>query len=1074
MSTCRLLTFLWVVGFGISLSIIDPGLSQAQESLSNMPDWENPETIGSNKEPHRSLFVPYPSVETALKDTGLAYHYNSPFHKSLDGTWKFNWSGNPDKRPAQFYKEDFDASSWANIKVPGTWQLQGHGTPIYANSRYPIIAEMGETNPPHVPEEYNPVGSYRRTFEVPEDWGDRKVFIHFGAVKSAFYIWVNGEKVGYSEGSMTPAEFELTPHLRDGKNTLSVEVYRWSDGSWLEDQDMWRFSGILRSVYLYSTPKLYLQDFFVKSPLDASYEDGILDITAKLRNSTGQVQEDGSLQVFLYDGKHQMVGNGPVAQTRNISAIPNGTMKVLRYKTEVENPQTWTAEDPNLYNVVLVLKNDEGETIEVAKTRTGFRTVEIKDNMFMVNGEPVKLKGVNLHDHDPTSGRTVSEKWMRKDVRLMKRNNLNAVRMAHYPHDQKYYDLFDTYGLYVIDEANLETHGISFRADILPGSDPWWAKATVDRGLSMVAVSKNHPSVVTWSLGNEAGYGDNFRQMAASVRAADASRPIHYQHMNHIADMHSYMYPSLDYLREAVNDPSIDQPVILCEFAHSMGNSTGNMEEYMQIMRQNRNLIGTFIWDWVDQGIRKTAPDGEAYWAYGGDFGDEPNDGNFCMNGIVMPDRTPQPAMARVKHAYRYVRAEPVNVAEGEIRIINKYDHSNLDEYYLSWTVKEDGSPIKQGTLDTIKAAPNSSLNADLPIGKVQTEPGREYFLDVSFHLKEARLWADKDFVVANEQFKIPAAVASAPEMGIADTGDLSASSTEDSIIVSSSTFTAAFSKDRGELARYEAAGESLIDGPLEPNFWRATTDNDRAGWGDALNAWQQAAHNRTAHQVAVTEQNEQKVTIAVEGTIPVGQTEYATEYTVLGNGAILVDFEVSPAGEVPQALPKVGMELQIPRDYKNMSWFGRGPQENYSDREKGLTIGRYSGLIDTLWTNYPYPQENGNRGDVRWAAFTNENNKGFLAVGLSTLNVSAWPHTLNDLEEATHTYQLKERDFYTVNIDYKQQGVGGIDTWTERARPQPDHRLPTSRNYRYRFYLRPYSPDMGSLPKVANKRFPE
>ncbi|MEL7833440.1 glycoside hydrolase family 2 TIM barrel-domain containing protein [Fodinibius sp. Rm-B-1B1-1] len=1045
---------------------------QAQVALSELPDWENPQTIGSNKEPARTIFASYPDVQSALNDTD--HKMGSYFHKSLDGPWKFKWSPNPTNRPAEFYEDSFDAGSWDEITVPASWQTQGYGQPIYLNSQYPFESIMGGLFPPRVPRDNNPVGSYRRTFTVADGWQDRQTFIHFGGVKSAFYLWVNGQKVGYSEGSMTPAEFNITPYLKDGENTLSVEVYRWSDGSWLEDQDMWRLSGIYRSVYLHSQPDVHFQDFEIRGGLDDQYQDGELEVTAEVRNSTDEAISAPVVEAHLFDPQGNRVGKGPAVTAKTQHDMPSGMHSQAKLRTEIDHPQKWTAETPNLYTVVLVLKGSDGKVLEVTRENTGFREVEIRDKMFMVNGKEVKLKGANLHDHDPQTGRTVDYETMVKDVKLMKRHNLNAVRMAHYPHDAKYYDLFDEYGLYVVDEANIETHGISFRKNLLPGSDPQWTNAVMDRARSMVEARKNHPSVVIWSLGNEAGNGANFRQMASDVRTADPTRPIHYQHMNSVADMMSYMYPSVDYLQDALNDPDITKPIVLCEFVHSMGNSTGNLDEYMSLMENNRNFIGAFIWDWVDQGLWKDTQNGEGYWAYGGDYGDDPNAGNFNVNGVVFPDREPQPALQKVKYSYQFIAVSPVDIEKGVVRVTNNYSHRTLDDYRLRWSVNQDGQTVQSGWVDELDVGPGESKEVTLPTSSPNLQAGREYWLNVSFHLKEETRWADAGFKVAWEQMKLPYAVGSAPEFSVEEVSPLQVEESGNKITVSGTDFDLMFSRKSGALEQFKYGDNNLIDGSLEPNFWRATTDNDRAGWQNDLDPWKKAAKNRTVNSVEVKEVNNNRVRILVKGTLPVGASTYQTEYTVLGNGAVQVDQQLEPIGkELPPALPKVGMQMQIPQEYTRMTWYGRGPEENYSDRKKGIAVGRYSGLIDSLWTDYPYPQENGNRSDVRWVAFTDDQGNGIMAVAEKTLSVSAWPYTLWDLEQAKHINELPRRDFYTINLDYKQQGIGGTNTWTSLARALPQYRLPTSEHYRYRYYLRPITTEMDNLNDIANYSFP-
>ena len=926
-------------------------------------------------------------------------------------------------------------------------------------------------NPPLIPKDYNPVGSYRTTFTVPNNWNGRNIYIHFGGVKSAFYIWVNGKKVGYSQGSMTPAEFNLNSYLQKGENHLSVEVYRWSDGSYLEDQDMWRFSGIFRSVYLYSTPKIHLLDFFVRARLDDRYENGLLHITTKVRNSNKENIKPAKVEAYLYDEKGMVPGNTPIAESKTSSDIPSLMLGVADLYTTIENPKKWTAETPNLYTVILVLKDDKGNVLEAARSTTGFRTIEIEDGMLLVNGVSVKLKGTNIHDHDPLHGRAVDYKLIEEDLKLMKQCNINTVRFSHYPHDPRYYDIFDKYGMYLIDEANLETHGISFRRDLLPGSDPLWTDACLERMKRMIERDKNHPSVIIWSLGNEAGNGENISIMASYTRTVDPSRPIHYQHMNNIADMQSYMYPSPQNLEEIASDPDISKPIILCEYVHSMGNSTGNLEIYWDVINTHKNIIGGLIWDWVDQGLYKEDENGKMFWAYGGDMGDKVNDANFCINGIVQPDRTPEPEYYEVKHIYQNVNLTPSNLAEGQFFVYNSYYHSNLSNYKLQWNLLQNGEVILSGVIDTLQTPANSRERIEIPIKKPELVPGCEYWLNVSFHLKKREFWAEKGFEVAWNQFKMPWAVAPTPKDDLRGLKPVKFEQTDNSIVVSGERFKVSVNKKDGSLANYNWKGNDLISGPLQPNYWRAPTDNDVAGFKGELNAWKNAASGRIVNNVSISQPEQYKIVISVEGELAAGKSIWHATYTIYGDGTVKIAQQLFPVGNVPEYIPKVGSEMRIPNEYNTMSWYGRGPWENYLDRQTCANVGVYSGWVDSLWTNYVRPQENGNRCDVRWVAFTNNSGNGILAVGDPTICVSAWPYSLQDLEQAKHISDIPHRDYFTVNLDYRQMGVGGINTWSSIARPLPQFCLSTDQSYNYEFYLMPYTPDMGSMDKVARDK---
>ena len=1059
----RLLTILSVF-FSI------PVIMMAQNSLGDLPDWENPLVIGINKEPAHLSFMHYADQQSALADSGWEYH--TPHYKSLDGQWKFKWSKNPAERPKDFYKTDYNVSKWTNIRVPASWQTEGFGKAIYLNIKYPFHPDY-PAHPPLIPQDYDPVGSYRTTFTIPDNWDGRDIYIHFGGVKSAFYIWLNGRKVGYSQGSMTPAEFHLNSYLKKGDNQLAVEVIRWSDGSYLEDQDMWRLSGIFRSVYLYSTPKEHLEDFFIRAKLDDRYEDGLLHITAKVRNNTNENFQPATVEAYLYDESGKLIGNGPITVSQTITDIPAGTDGIAELHAKIDNVNKWTAETPYLYTVVLVLKDDKGNVLEAARSTTGFRTIEIKDGMLLVNGVSVKLKGTNIHDHDPYHGRALDYKWIEKDLKLMKQDNINTVRFSHYPHDLRYYYLFDKYGIYVIDETNLESHGMHER-ELLPGSDPLWTNACLERIKRMIARDKNHPSIIIWSLGNESGHGENFKVMASYARAVDPSRPIHDEQMNSIADMISHMYPSPQQLEHMAADPNITKPIFMCEYAHSMGNSTGDMEVYWDIINRHKNLIGGCIWDWVDQGLYKKDNQGKMFWAYGGDYGDEPNDSNFCINGFVLPDRIPQPGYYEVKHVYQYVNFLPLDLLKGMLIIYNGYFHTNLSNYEIKWELTQDGKMLQSGVIDTLTTSPGHWTRLELPINQPVLTPGCEYWLNMSAHMKDGNFWADKGFTVAWDQFKMPYAVAPAQVTNMSNAGSVNVVQSDDAVVLSGDGFEINVSKKDGALNSYKWNGNDLISGPLQPNYWRAPTDNDIAGFKGALDAWKQAAPGRIVTNVNVMQPDQKTAVVTVDGTLPIGKSTWKIIYTIYGNGTIKLNQQLNPIGDVPPDIPKIGEELRIPKEYNEMNWYGRGPWSNYLDKQTGAVIGSYSGSVDSLWTNYVRPQENGNRCDVRWVAFTNKDGSGLLAVGTPTLSVSAWPYSLQDLEKAKHINDLPHRDYITVNLDYKQMGVGGIDTWSPRARPLPQFRLSSSQSYNYGFYIIPYNSQMGSMDDVARNNLPK
>jgi beta-galactosidase len=648
-------------------------------------------------------------------------------------------------------------------------------------------------------------------------------------------------------------------------------------------------------------------------------------------------------------------------------------------------------------------------------------------------------------------------KWIKKDVELMKQCNINTVRMSHYPHDPRYYYLFDKYGLYIIDETNLESHGLSDHRELLPGSDPLWTHACLSRIARMIARDKNHPSVIIWSLGNENGYGENFDLMAAYARTVDPSRPIHDEQMESVSDMVSIMYPPPAALQRMAMNPKIHKPIFMCEYDHSMGNSTGGLEEYWNLIYHYKNLLGGCIWDWVDQGLYKKDANGKMFWAYGGDYGDVPNDANFNINGFVSPDRKPNPAYYEVKHVYQYANFIPGNLDRGIINIHNRYFHTSLAAYSLHWTLTQNGKVIQSGDVDTLTTPANGWIRLHLPVKKPKLQEGSEYWLNLKLVLKHKTLWANRGFTVAWDQFKMPWAVASAPTLGKANGTPLQIDSTGNVITVRGRSFKAGINKQTGSLQSYVCNGTELLSGPLNPNFWRAQTDNDRAGWKGELIAWKNAGKDRKVTSLEIKKQSNQTIQFIIKGNLPVGESKWETAYTIYENGVIKVDETLTPIGQVPPCIPKVGMTLRIPKAFGTMRWYGRGPQENYVDRQTGAMVGIYSGLVDTLWTDYVRPQANGNRDGVRWVRFTNKKGQGLMATGDPTLSVSAWPYNLQDLEKAKHIDDLPTRNYITVNLDDKQMGVGGIDSWSRNARALPQYRLLPDHPYHYAFYLSYY-----------------
>ncbi len=1037
-------------------------------------DWENPKIIGRNKEIAHNTLIPFGDLKSALKGRN-----NSPFFRSLNGLWKFNWVKKPADRPIKFYNVDFDESNWNSIDVPSNWQMHGYGIPIYTNIRYPYSINTKQI--PGIDHEYNPIGSYRTVFNISEEWQNREIFIHFGGVKSAFYIWINGEKIGYSQDSMTPAEFNITNYVKKENNLLAVEVYRWSDGSYLEDQDMWRFSGIFREVFLFSTPKVHIRDFFAHCELDETYKDAILKLRIKIRNYGKEKVSQYKVEISLLDKEQQFVGSEILME--KLFDVDSFSETVIKLQTNIQNPEKWSAEIPNLYDLILILKDPKGNVIEVEQSKFGFRVIEIKnDGGLYLNGKSIILKGVNRHEHDPDHGRSVSVSGMVQDIKIFKQNNINAVRTSHYSNDPKFYELCDEFGIYVLDECNLESHGLR---DVLPGSDPLWTEACVDRMVNMVERDKNHPNIIIWSLGNEAGFGDNFRKMKTAALEIDATRPFHYEgdYKHEITDIISYMYYSPKKLdRAAIQHfkKGDKRPHVLCEYAHAMGNSLGNFQKFMDVFEKRKNCIGGFIWDYVDQGLRKISEDGKEYWAYGGDFGDEPNDKNFCINGIVMPDRKPNPALYEVKKVYQNIKVEPVDLIKGRVKIYNKYQFIALDFIEVFWELTANGIVIQKDKLNNFWIGPDDKKEIEIPFTLHEVEPNTEYHVKILSILSKDTPWAEKGHIVAWDQFKIPVEILNIDYENIQNIPDIKIIDSLNSIILEGSNFKVIIGKISGVIEALIFEETKLISSPLFPNFWRAPIDNDLGFFDEDLEdfasdvptidmSWRTAGKEREIIDFSVIDLNPQVKRILVEFKVSNAEKNLSLNYTFYGNGDIFVESNFTPN----KNMIRFGMQMSIPADFNKMTWYGRGPHETMLDRKTGAAIGIYSKYIEDLIHPYVRPQENGNRSDVRWAALTNKNGLGLLIsdIGDTLLNVSAWPYTMEDLEKAKHNHELPRRDTITLNIDYNQQGVGGdIPAFTML---HSEFKLRKKIPYRYCFRLRPYSKEMGDFTEVAFKRPP-
>lgn len=1038
--------------YGLMLFIF-LNLTTAGGQIMPMNDWENPKMFDQNKELPYATMVPYPDVARAIQDQ----KDRSPFYQSLNGTWKFHWVTKPADRPVDFYKPDYDVSQWSEIAVPSNWEFQGYGIPIYVNIPYEFTTRP---NPPYIPHDYNPVGSYKRTFTIPEIWKNREIFIHLGAVKSAFYIWVNGEKVGYSQDSKTPAEWNITRYLKPGVNDLALEVYRWSDGTYLECQDFWRISGIERDVYLYATPQLRIRDFFAVADLDQKYQHGKLAVTVDLKNHAAAVAvKPSKLTLRLRDQMQKEV----VSAQRIVDLNQRADAQVL-FEATLANPQKWSAETPYLYHLTLEICDPNQQITEVVGCKVGFRKVEIKNGNLLVNGVPILLKGVNRHEHDPITAHVIPEASMIRDIALMKQFNINAVRTCHYPNTPRWYELCDQYGLYLIDEANIESHGMGYEPNQTLGNNPDWKEAHLDRTRRMVERDKNHPSVIIWSLGNEAGDGINFQATSDWIHQCDRSRPVHYERAEQRAhtDIVCPMYARIEHLEEYGRQKQ-DRPLIMCEYAHSMGNSTGNLQDYWDVIEKYPSLQGAFIWDWVDQGYLKANDRGEKYWAFGGDYGppSTPSDANFCCNGLVAPDRTPHPGLWEVKKVYQYVKFLPADLAHGQITLVNKYDFINLNQFDLYWEIQGHGTPVANGVIADLNLAPKQRQTYRLVWPAFESKPGVEYFLNLSLRTKTEQPLIPRGHAVAQEQFQLPHGLAA--EISPLNTQPaLRWEENVRAIRIQGPDFSLQFDKICGRLSSFVFNQIQLLERGPEPNFWRAPTDNDFGnGMPQRCSIWRFAGDHRTVDKIQVVQIQPGVITLDVDFTLTDVPAQYHSRYTVLGNGDILIDNSFTPTATVSlPEIPRLGLKLALPPTFGEIQWYGRGPHENYWDRKTGAQIGIYRGSVAEMTIPYVSPQEYGQRTDVRWVALRNTAGFGLLALGSPVLEFSALPYTAEDLTQryrgSKHPPDVIKQNFVALNLDYLHTGVGGDDSWG--ARPHPQYTI-APKAYTFRFRLHPLRP---------------
>ena len=1016
--------------------------------------WRDHTVFAINKLEPRATLFPFQSEEAALTDQK---ELNNNF-MLLNGLWLFDWQKSPKNAPQSFYLPKFDDTNWGTIAVPGNWEIEGYGYPIYLDERFPFTTQW-----PDVPTDYNPIGSYRKPFTLPDDWQGKKVFLHVGAAKSSLDVWLNGEKVGFSQGAKTPAEFDLTPFLQAGENLLAFQIRRWTDASFLESQDMLRISGIERDVYLFATQMQHIFDFHAQPRLTKNFTQGEFSLEVTVQNYLNKKQAS-RVEYKLLDPRQ---GMKPVLSgQKKVQLVAEKSTKVS-LTGELEKPALWTAETPNLYTLVINLLDQNGQLIESVKDDIGFRHIEINNAQLLVNGQPIYIKGVDRHETDPRTGHVVDKASMERDIQLMKQFNINAVRSSHYPNNPYWYDLTDKYGLYVIDEANIESHPLATNAATQIGNEESWIPAHIERTRRMYERDKNHPSIIIWSLGNEAGEGKVFEATYQWLKENDGSRPVQYEPAGteHYTDIFAPMYPSIERLIEyAESDPY--RPGIMIEYAHAMGNSVGNLKDYWAAIEKYPSLQGGFIWDWVDQSLEYINDNGQKYYAYGKDFHpDLPSDGNFLNNGLFNPDRVPHPHAFEVKKVYQNIQFSALNTKAGVFEIDNQFFFTNIGQYQLQWLVSVDGEKLASGQQSMPAIAPREKGKITLPISKLLTDDSKEYVITISAVINHQQPLLPIGHEIAFEQFVIERNGQQTP-FSVATIGQLTQTKEQQFIHFRGKEFKATFDKNTGYLSAYQYGDEQLLLAPLKPNFWRAPTDNDL---GNNMQNW--AAMWQTAEQgLSLTNLKVSDAGLLARYRSKDFAGSLSLHYDIAKDGTLHVTstLDLDDGQKLPN-LPRFGMQLVMPGQFDNLTWYGRGPHESYWDRKTGAKVGLYKAKVDEQIEHYIRPQENANKTDVRWITVTNGSGLGLKATGEQLLNASAWPYLQADIDftkgdasasasglvpvTTKHAIDVPRRELTTVNIDHLQMGVGGDTSW---GRLVHDKYSIKATDLSYRFTLSP------------------
>ncbi len=1028
----------------------------------NVKPWQDPRVTQINKLDARATSVSFENYAFAKA--------REPSSRKvlLNGTWDFKFLDSPTQLKDIYYKSETDSKNWDKIPVPSNWELHGYGKPWQKLT--PQIWEEKGIKIPKIPEDYNPTGIYRKEFDLSRKWKGMQISLHVGAASSALSVYVNGKFVGYSEDTRLPAEFNITQYLRSGKNLVVLQVSQWSDGSYIEDQDHWRMSGITRDVFIEAAPQTQIYDFAIRTHLDEYYEDAQLQIRPAIKSYDNTDFSDWSLEAQLFDdsGKmildsvaelklkklqdeyHPQIGNRPFENLMNI---------------HVKNPRKWSAEDPYLYTLVLELKNAGGEMVEARSTRVGFREIDTSDGQFKVNGVPVLLYGVNRHDWDSKTGKAQNREAMLQDIKLMKQMNINASRSSHYPNPPEWYELCDEYGIYVMDEANVESHALGS----LPSNMNSYITAFMERGINMVERDKNYPSIVSWSLGNEAGYGPNHAAIAAWIREFDPTRPVHYEAAQNIygyrwpdpepkdrplVDIISRMYRPVDKMIKLAGQPDDNRPVIWCEYAHSQGNSTGDLELYWDAIREHPRLVGGFVWDWRDQLIVKEDSEYAIAYKYGEDFGQPMDKLLPIQKGLISADAKIKSGGWHASYIWQRIYTQADTVQKGKFKVTNRFHRTNLNKYGLRWEITQDGEVMETGTADLpdLQAGQTAPLQVDLP--EIGYETGKIYHINLFYVLKQDELWADKGFAIAREQFLLSDMKAKDPKKPATGSHTESA----DYVELVTGNIKIKIDKKSGLLSSYIVAGQEQLAGSLKPNFWRPPTDNDLAsGIMNRQIYWKNISDSLEVQQFEVIQNSKNKIVEAALSS-PDDLVKIKMTYRLVENG-LLVDYELDVSQTLPN-LPRIGMQVQVPEPLDQFSWLGRGPLESYADKKSGMLVGKYTQDVKKDFVYYVRPQEAGNKTDVHFSELTSSSGQGLHVVANGQpLNMSVWPYTQDNLEEATRIEDLKSDGTHTLNIDLMQMGVGGDNTWSLDARPHEPFRI-KSGNYSYSFTLKPATID--------------